>query len=175
MALKEVYHFTRRQNSCAVTGEPFQDGQIVYTAIFVGLSEEGYLRKDYSEHGWLSHQDGKPFSYWKSKWKIHQKPEEDKPLEKESAESLLRKLSEEGQSEEDLKASERTRYVLALMLERSKVLREIESQSLPDGTLRVYQHKKSEEVFLVKDPNLSLDQILDLQVEVVQLLDSLET
>lgn len=169
MALPESYHFTRRLNRCAVTEVPFEDGQLIWTAIFIGFEgDEGYLRKDYSEEGWNSRPDGDahPFSSWQSKWKQVEKPAEDHALEKDTAETLLDRLTAEDKPE-----TEKTRYILALMLERSKLLHETDSQAVNDGILRVYKHKRTEAVYLVKDPNLALDQIVDLQREVSEMLD----
>jgi len=168
--MRERYSFTRRQNKCAVSEVPFEDKQIIYTAIFFGLEDSGYLRKDYSEAGWeqRSEEDLKPFSHWKSKWKKVEKAEDDQKLQKDSAETLLTRLNEEDRSE-----TESTRYILALMLERSKIIAEEDSQEIPEGVLRVYRHRKSEEVILVKDPKLSLDEITGLQAEVLQMLDQI--
>ena len=166
--MKEQYSFTRRQSKCAVTEVPFEDKQVIYTAIFFGLQDGGYLRKDYSEEGWerRPEEDLKPFSYWKSKWKKVEKIDNDQKLQKDSAEALLARLNEEGRPE-----TESTRYILALMLERSKVIVEEDSQEIPEGVLRVYRHRKTEEIILVKDPKLSLDEVAGLQIEVIQMLD----
>lgn len=166
--MRERYSFTRRQSKCTVTEVPFEDDQVIYTAIFFGLEGDGYLRKDYSEQGWAQRpeEDLQPFSSWKSKWKKLEKIEDDQKLQKENAETLLARLNEEDRSE-----SESTRYILALMLERSKIIVEEDSQEIPEGVLRVYRHRKTEEVILVKDPKLSLDEVAGLQVEVIRMLD----
>lgn len=167
MALPERYHFSRKLNKCAVLDAPFEEGDIIHTAIFVGFEDGGYLRKDYSEEGWekRSEEELAPFSSWQSKWKKPEKIEGDKPLHKETAESLLERLSAEGDSSTD-----NTRYVLALMLERSRLLQETESQEVPDGILRIYRHKKTETIYIIKDPNLPLDQIAEFQMEVAEML-----
>lgn len=167
MALPERYHFSRKLNKCAVMDTPFEEGDLIHTAIFVGFEDDGYLRKDYSEEGWdkRPEKEQSPFSSWQSKWKKPEKIEGDKPLEKETAESLLERLSAE-----DDPATDNTRYILALMLERSRLLQETESQEVPDGVLRVYRHKKTEAVYIIKDPNLPLDQIVEFQAEVAEML-----
>ena len=167
MALPETYHFSRRFNKCAVTEVPFIDGDEIWTGIFLGLSDDGYLRKDFSLEGWEKRleEDLTPFSSWKSKWKKPQKMEEEKPLIKETAETLLNKLAEE-----DAPETEKTRYILALMLERAKLLVETDAQEVPDGILRIYRHKKTDENYIIKDPNLPLDQIAGLQAEVAEKL-----
>ena len=54
------------------------------------------------------------------------------PEEKLSAEEILRRLVEEDEDH-----TENTRYILAVMLERRKLLRETDSQRTPNGILRV--------------------------------------
>jgi hypothetical protein len=57
------------------------------------------------------------------------------------------------------------------MLERKKVLKEIETrESGEGGLLRIYEHAKSGEVFIIPDPQLRLDQIADVQSQVAALL-----
>ena len=84
---------------------------------------------------------------------------------KQGAEDLLRTLVEEDQEH-----TENTRYILALMLERQKLLRETDSQPTSGGILRIYEHRKTGEVYIVKDPNIPLDQVEKIQEEVILLL-----
>ena len=63
------------------------------------------------------------------------------------------------------------RYILAVMLERKKLLKEIEAKRSEDGSLsRIYEHTKTGEVFIVPDPQLRMDQIADVQMQVAGLL-----
>jgi hypothetical protein len=84
---------------------------------------------------------------------------------KQSAEELLKKLVED-----DLEHTENTRYILAVMLERQKLLRETDTQPTSNGILRIYEHRKTGEVFIVKDPNIPLDEVEKIQLEVMELL-----
>lgn len=149
---------------------PFTDGQPIHTAIFIDVSTEGYLRKDYSIEGWEQRPEPEqnPFSSWMSKWKAPEHNQEELPLEKDTAETLLDRLTAE-----DDPLTENTRYILALMLERARLLEEIEHTKLPDHTLRVYKHKKTETAYLISDPELPLDQITSLQMEVAEKLGDL--
>jgi hypothetical protein len=57
------------------------------------------------------------------------------------------------------------------MLERKKIFVERDVQKTEDGRkLRVYEHKKTGESFLVIDPELKLDELEHVQDEVVVLL-----
>ncbi|MGA0846522.1 MAG: hypothetical protein ACO3RV_08285, partial [Luteolibacter sp.] len=89
------------------------------------------------------------------------------PEEKISPEELLRRLVNEDDS-----ATENTRYILAVMLERQKLLRETDTQRLPVGLLRVYEHRKTGEVFIIRDPDIPLEQVEKVQDEVMMMLDN---
>jgi hypothetical protein len=85
---------------------------------------------------------------------------------KENVESLLRKRMREEQPEDrDLI------FILAVMLERKRILSERGVQPLADGfKMRVYEHRKTKESFTVTDPGLRLDELEQVQDEVAILL-----
>ena len=57
------------------------------------------------------------------------------------------------------------------MLERKRILKEIETKQAEDGTLlRIYEHAKTGEVLVVPDPQLKLDQLAEVQQQVAQFL-----
>jgi hypothetical protein len=57
------------------------------------------------------------------------------------------------------------------MLERKRTLKEIQTLRAEDGSFsRVYQFPKTGEVLVVPDPQLRLDQIAEVQLEVAELL-----
>jgi hypothetical protein len=58
------------------------------------------------------------------------------------------------------------------MLERQKLLRETDSQRTPTGILRVYEHRKTGEIFLIRDPNIPLSEVESVQKEVFELLEN---
>ena len=62
-------------------------------------------------------------------------------------------------------------FILAVMLERRRILAEKEVQLQPDGRkIRVYEHKQTGESFVVPDPQLRLKEIESVQREVMDLL-----
>ena len=63
-------------------------------------------------------------------------------------------------------------YVLAAMLERKRVLKQIQTEHGDHGRVLIYEHAKTGDVFLVPDPQLRLDELGDVQTEVAQLLQS---
>jgi hypothetical protein len=167
MALPENWHLRIRSRECAATGEPFTDGQPIVTALFPDPESSGYLRKDFSETAWkeLPEDGGKAFSSWRTVFTPTVSTATPQAVTKQSAEELLRTLVEEDQEH-----TENTRYILAVMLERQKLLRETDSQPTTGGILRIYEHRKTGEVYIVKDPNIPLDQVEEIQNEVIQLL-----
>ncbi|HEX2747857.1 MAG TPA: hypothetical protein VHM91_07665, partial [Verrucomicrobiales bacterium] len=82
-----------------------------------------------------------------------------------SAEGLLRRLIEE-----DAPGTENTRYILAIMLERKKMLKHTATRETEDANFLIYEHPKSGEVYIIRDPELRLDQVEAVQREVSLLL-----
>ena len=169
MALPESWHIRSRARACAATERPFEGGEAIVTALFPDSESSGYVRKDFALEAWQSRgaEDEKPFSFWKAVFHVAAVDEKPDAFKKESPEDLLRRLVEE---EED--HTENVRYILAVMLERKKVLRETDTQRTPSGIIRVYEHRKLGDVFIVRDPNLPLDQIDQVQDEIFSLLES---
>lgn len=169
MALAESWHVRSRARECAATGTPFTDGETIITALFPDPESSGYLRRDYSLGAWSEapHGDLLPFSFWKTVYTPPVDKNAEKPEAKLSAEEILRRLVDE-----DEEHTENTRYILAVMLERQKLLRETDSQRTSNGILRVYEHRKTGEVFLVRDPDIPLDQVESVQNEVSFLLEN---
>ena len=67
-------------------------------------------------------------------------------------------------------------YVLAVMLERSKILVERDAREQPDHTIiRIYEHRKTGESFIVLDPRLRLENLAEVQQQVVALLSGPKT
>jgi len=153
-----------RAEECAVTGAPFQDGDYFYTLLFDDAA--GYRREDLSEAAWKERNDNRqPFSFWRSKYEAPP-PAAPEPLAKQTAEDLLRRYMEENSVQHAA-----ARYLLAVMLERKKMLKEVEVKRAGGGALtRIYEHTKTGEVFVVPDPELRLDQIEQVQQEVASLL-----
>jgi hypothetical protein len=167
MALPETWHLRSRSRQCSATDTPFTEGQPIVTAIFPDPESSGYLRKDFSEEAWKqrSDEDEAAFSSWRTVYSPTEVAETAQSTMKLGAEDLLRSLVEEDQEH-----TENTRYILALMLERQKLLRETDSQPTSGGILRIYEHRKTGEVYIVKDPNIPLDQVEKIQEEVILLL-----
>ncbi len=102
-----------------------------------------------------------PFSLWRSKYELPPPPPPE-ALKKDDAEGMLRHFLASNDPQH-LKAS----YILALMLERKKILKPLAS---PEPSTLLYEHTKTGETFIITDPHLSLENLSTVQQEVVELL-----
>ena len=152
-----------RAHRCARTGEPFQDGATIYTMLFRERSE--FRREDISEAAWLDREESiQPFSLWKSTYQAPPPPTPE-PMPRESVEDSLRRLIR-GDRPEHINA----RYVLAVMLERKKVLKQVDARETAEEKFLIYEHAKTGEVFIIADPRLKLAELDKVQEEVYALL-----
>jgi hypothetical protein len=171
--INQEWKIKTRAHTCFVTGQPFVENEPFYTALFEdGGDEDGFIRRDYSVAAWKQERAQlQPFSHWRSLYEPPStEPARREVVEKEGAESLLRRLIDE-----DSPLTENTRFILALMLERKKTLKETDSRSLGSARLRIYEHGKTGEVFIIRDPQLKLDQLESIQREVSDMLASRTT
>ncbi len=163
------WEIASRGSRCSRTGASFKPDEPFYTILFE-LPDGGFRREDFCEQAWseycLSSQE-KPFSFWKSKYQPPPPPEEE-TLPPQSAEMLLRKFL---LNPEPTRQSENACYILALMLERKRTLRQVDSKTTSDYRLLIYEHSKTGEAFIIKDPQLRLDEIEVVQREVSAILD----
>ena len=153
-----------RADACAATQRPFEAGEYFYTLLF--RDAEGFRREDLSEEGWKNRNENiQPFSFWKTRYEPlpEAAPE---TLGKENAEQLFRRLIT---SE---KPPANACYVLAAMLERKRVLKQIKTETAEKGRILIYEHGTTGDVFIVPDPGLRLDELENVQNEVAQLLRS---
>ena len=154
-----------RARQCARTREAFVDGATIFTLLF--REGNGFRREDVSQEAWLQIRDSvEPFSFWKSKFQSPPTPAPD-PMPKESVEELLRRLLEQ-----DLPEHINVRYVLAIMLERKKTLKHVDTRESAEEKILIYEHAKTGEVFIIVDPRLRLDQLDSVQQEVYSMMAS---
>ncbi len=149
-----------RAHVCARTGREFEPGDTFYTLLL--REGDGFRREDISEEAWEARNENiKPFSFWRSKYEPPAPPRPE-PLPRDDAEGLLRRLVAENDP-----VYANVRYILALMLERKRVLRPMESQ---DDDMLVYELIATGETIVLANPHLSFEQIPDVQREVSALL-----
>ena len=58
------------------------------------------------------------------------------------------------------------------MLERKRVLKQIKAEDSEDGRVLIYEHGKNGDVFIIRDPQLRLTEIENVQNEISALLGS---
>jgi hypothetical protein len=180
-----------RATLCGTCQKPFNNGQVYVSSLRVAA--QGYDRVDCCETCWkqaaatsaASRPDspaptpneggavlpkpGDAFSVWRGTFQAELPPPE--VLKKETAESLLRKLIEKNDPH-----FRNSIFILAVMLERKRILAEKEAQKKDDDTVvRVYEHRQTGETFIITDPMLNLDQIGHVQEEIATFLSIQET
>ena len=161
--LADEWSIQHRAEACAVTGEPFAAGEDFYTLLF--RDGDGFRRQDLSEAAWQQRNENlQPFSFWRSRFEPPPAAPPE-PLPKENAEELFRRLVAAANC-----ANANACYVLAAMLERKKILKQIQTEDRDRGRVLIYEHAKTGDVFVVPDPQLHLDQLSGVQSEVAQLL-----
>jgi hypothetical protein len=152
-----------RADACAATQRAFEPGEYFYTLLF--RDAEGFRREDLSEDAWKNRNENiQPFSFWRTKYEPL--PVESEPLAKEDVEQLFRRLI----ASENPPAN--ACYVLAAMLERKKVVKQVKTETAEKGRFLIYEHGATGDVFIVPDPGLKLDELESVQNEVAQLLKS---
>lgn len=157
-----------RGSVCTTCQKTFGDKQPYHTLLSFGA--EGYARRDLcAECVTGANRDG-VLSYWQGEYKSPPPPPPE-PIQKETAETLLKKLCESNDP-----AQSGARYILAVMLERKRLLIHRDTVRQEDGAeLLVYEHKATGESYTLPDPHLRLDQLEEVQRQVAELLSPAAT
>ena len=145
--MAQEWNIRSRGHVCSVCTKPLVDKAPVISV----LKElpEGYERLDCHPECWKTFpHDWEPFSSWEGVYLAPPPPDAKKDVV----------------------------YVLAVMLERSKILIERDAREQEDHTiLRVYEHRRTGESFVVLDPRLRLENLAEVQQQVVALLSGTKT
>jgi hypothetical protein len=165
--MQQHWNIRSRAHHCAVTHRPFEEGEKHHTAIYFDTNTGEFTRRDVCNDAWEQElAERPPFSHWKS---VYEKTVSDAKPEitpKESAMVLLQRMIEEDQAH-----TEHARYILILMLERKRILSPTSVKENDQGhRLLFYENKKTGDVYMVRDPELKLDEIASVQEEVATLL-----
>lgn len=157
----ENWRVQKCAKSCTSCEKDFEDKENLFSKLI--FDEGQYVRQDLCKRCWDKNDPG--LSSWKTTFIVPPPPEEE-AVKKENAESLLRRLMAK-ENDEDLAAI----FILTVMLERKKILVERDVRKGEGGQrLRIYEHKKTNESFMVLDPELKLDELEEVQEKVVALL-----
>lgn len=164
--MQQDWNIKSRSAVCDATGKPFEEGETFYTALF--QDGEGFRRADLCEEAWTARATDPEapafFSSWRSKFEPPAPPAPE-ALRRDDAEGMLRRLIESNDP-----AHTNTRYLLAVMLERKRILR---PQPSPDKSTLIYERAGTGETFIVADPQLSLSDLVAVQEEVSAMLSGL--
>jgi hypothetical protein len=168
--MSQEWNIRSRGHICTVCQKPLVDRAPVVSAL--KETTGGYDRLDCHPECWKAlERDWEPFSQWDGVYFAPVKEVKSEPLKKEDAGELLRHLMTL-----DDPAMKNVVYVLAVMLERSKILVERDRKEQQDGTiLRVYEDRKNGDTFVILDPRLRLENLSEVQQQVVALLSGTKT
>ncbi|MBQ3672750.1 MAG: hypothetical protein II924_04275 [Kiritimatiellae bacterium] len=168
--MSQEWNLRSRGHVCSLCQQPLVDRAPVVSAL--RETAGGYDRYDCHPDCWKSAaRDWTAFSQWDGVYFAPVKEEKKEPLKKEDAGELLRKLMTL-----DDPAMKNVVYVLAVMLERAKILVERDAKELDDGTIRrVYEDRKQGDTFVILDPRIRLENLGEVQQQVVALLSGTKT
>lgn len=164
------WNIQSRAHACHECGSAFEDKTHYHTVLVD--RRRTFERKDLCDTCWKSIPAGKSretqgfVSHWQGIY-LASPPPPPEPIQKDTAESLLRRLIQENDPN---RAG--VIYILAVMLERKRILK-VKSQILQEGRrIFVYEHPKSGDCFTIADPDLQLNQLEVVQRDVGMLLQS---
>ena len=168
--MSQEWNIKSRGHVCSICQKPLVDKAPMVSAL--RETTAGYDRFDCHPECWKTQErDWQAFSQWDGVYLAPVKEEKKEPLKKEDAGELLRQLVTL-----DDPAMKNVVYVLAVMLERSKILVERDQKLLDDGTIRrVYEDRKQGDTFVILDPRLRLENLAEVQQQVVALLSGTKT
>src|SRR5262245_33793149 len=160
------WNIQSRSRLCQACGRAFADGQRCHSLLFE--QRHGFERLDVCGTCWdAQHSQGatdrKGFvSHWQGTFDAPPPPAAE-PIQRDNAEKLLRQLVELNEP-----AWQSATFILAVMLERKRVLK-VKDQVRRDGRrVFIYELGRSGEIFLIADPELRLDQLQEVQRTVTQ-------
>jgi hypothetical protein len=163
------WNIRARGHACGECESPFADEAACHTLLLDQAHE--YRRLDLCGACWetqyaegANHRKGF-ISHWQG---AYEAPPEELPeaIGRETAETLLRRLIETN-DEQWREAS----YILAVMLERKRLLKVKEQLREDDQRIFIYEHAASGDLFTIPDPDLKLEELEQVQVIVAALLE----
>ena len=158
-----------RSHACQACEAPFANRQAYHTLL--AFERHELARQDVCEACWTAQfaegaKDRKGFiSHWVGEYEAPPAAPPD-PIQKETAETLLRRLMEKNDPQYRAAA-----YILAVMLERKKLLKVKAQLKENGGRTFVYEQPKTGDVFTIPDPELQLTQLETVQRQVAALME----
>ena len=164
------WNIQSRAHACEACATTFADRQPYHTLLYDEKAEH-LRRMDVCDACWQAQfSDGarerKGFvSHWQGIYEVPPAQAPD-PIQKETADNLLRKLIEQNDPRHTPAA-----FILAAMLERKRLLKVKEHIQREGKRVFVYEHPKTGDIFTIVDPDLHLNQLEAVQRDVAQLLE----
>ena len=161
------WNIQSRAHGCEACEKPFADKQPYHTVLFEEKQE--FRRQDICAECWQAKFSDSAWlpgfiSHWQGVYEAP--PPVVDAIQKETAETILRKLIELNDPRY-IPAG----FILAVMLERKRVLK-VKEQIIREGKRTIiYEQPKTGEVFTITDPALHLDQLEEVQRDVAALLE----
>jgi hypothetical protein len=162
------WNIQSRSHACQTCEKPFADKAAYHTVLIDHRRQ--YLRMDVCKECWEGNYaegvgDRKGFvSQWQGIYHAPP-PRAPDPIQRETAEGLLRKLIEANDPSHGPAC-----FILAVMLERKRLLK-VKEQIQRDGErVFIYEQAGTGDLFTIADPNLQLNQLEAVQRDISQLL-----
>lgn len=165
------WNIQSRAHECRQCSEKFADKETYRTLLF-DVEDEGLSRVDLCNKCWDTedHDDFKRrdgfLSVWQGTYEAPPPPAPD-AIQKDTAEGLLRKLVD--LNDPTLLGAS---YILAVMLERKRIIKVKEEIRNEDRRVFIYEHPKNGDIFTIPDPNLRMDQLAEVQQQVADLMEN---
>lgn len=163
------WNIQSRAHACQVSGHHFADKEPFYTLLYQDKHE--LKRLDVAVAAWTPEFSAEVgarkgyISHWKG---IYEAPPATPPeaIQKDTAETLLRKLIEANDPSHSAAC-----YILAVMLERKRILKVKEQIKIDGRRVFIYEQPKTGDLFTIADPDLQLNQLDAVQRDVANLLE----
>jgi hypothetical protein len=144
--------------SCASTGESFSPGEHCHSIL---IEEQGeVVRFDYSLEGWPGEPPEGFLAHWQTQIPEEQQSDQPKPLDAEALFEFFEQIIEDANP-----AQEKIKYVLSLLLMQKKRLKLERSDLDDDQTMLRLSGSQGEGPYLIRDQQLSDEEIQQLQQE----------
>jgi hypothetical protein len=152
------WNIKSRSEVCQSTGRSFRDEEWFYTVLCDTV--EGVVRQDFSEEAWADFiHPSDEMSFWKSQFKASPPPAQE-AVGKEDAESELRRLLAEPKA-----ADAKVCFLLALLLERKRILKARERYAKDGQKFVLYEHMGTQETIIVPEVDFRLADLDLLRTE----------
>jgi hypothetical protein len=167
------WNIQSRSRICLQCETPFEDQAIYHSLLHAEGAE--LVREDLCHDCWHARKaagQSEPtqspaayLSHWQGRFQSPPPPTPD-AIGRDTAESLMRRLATEDHPE-----YRGALYILAVMLERKRILKVRDQFQRDQQRLFVYEHAKSGDVFTIAEPALHLEELEKIQRDVAMLME----